>query len=240
MSNIVKANSFSNIKYDNNDYEIKENVGLNKKSWSQEMKNVRDSIIRQALKKSQRIEQEATKRANEIVECAFEQSQNIMKDAENKGYQEGYAKGLSEGTQNAGAKAEAGLKEIQDLIQSIQTEKQAAFERQEKELIRIAFEIAKKIMRQQVQIDENVIPDMLKELIHEEQEHVKIYLSEYQKTLDLYIDKNVLQKINKLSKNTNVIMVQGEDVIKVETENGIIDLSLNVQLDKLEEAISNI
>ncbi|MGI6727445.1 MAG: FliH/SctL family protein [Anaerovoracaceae bacterium] len=240
MSNIVKANSFSNIKYDNNDYEIKENVGLNKKSWSQEMKNVRDSIIRQALKKSQHIEQEATKRANEIVECAFEQSQNIMKDAENKGYQEGYAKGLSEGTQNAGAKAEAGLKEIQDLIQSIQTEKQAAFERQEKELIRIAFEIAKKIMRQQVQIDENVIPDMLKELIHDEQEHVKIYLSEYQKTLDLYIDKNVLQKINNLSKNTNVIMVQGEDVIKVETENGIIDLSLNVQLDKLEEAISNI
>jgi flagellar assembly protein FliH len=240
LSNIVKANSFSNIKYDNNDYEIKENVGLNKKSWSQEMKNVRDSIIRQALKKSQHIEQEATKRANEIVECAFEQSQNIMKDAENKGYQEGYAKGLSEGTQNAGAKAEAGLKEIQDLIQSIQTEKQAAFERQEKELIRIAFEIAKKIMRQQVQIDENVIPDMLKELIHDEQEHVKIYLSEYQKTLDLYIDKNVLQKINNLSKNTNVIMVQGEDVIKVETENGIIDLSLNVQLDKLEEAISNI
>lgn len=240
MSNIVKANSFSNIKYDNNDYEIKENAGLNKKSWSQEMKNVRDSIIRQALKKSQHIEQEATKRANEIVECAFEQSQNIMKDAENKGYQEGYAKGLSEGTQNAGAKAEAGLKEIQDLIQSIQTEKQAAFERQEKELIRIAFEIAKKIMRQQVQIDENVIPDMLKELIQEEQEHVKIYLSEYQKTLDLYIDENVLQKINKLSKNTNVIMVQGEDVIKVETENGIIDLSLNVQLDKLEEAISNI
>ena len=158
-------------------------------------------------------------------------------EAERLGYEKGYAKGLAEGAKEARRTAEEGLREIESLIEAIRRERMEAIKREEKDLLMVAFEIAKKIMKQQILIVENAIPKMLEEVIAENETGVKIFLPEYSKTLDVALDKSIAQKIRNLSKNVKVIVTQNDDHIMAETENGMVDMSIPVQLSQLREAM---
>lgn len=188
---------------------------------------------------------EAIKSANELMKSAVKSSQEIRLISKEKGYQEGFSQGyeagfqqgIDEGTENVIAESEGGIKKMEDLIEEMKQERRIALETEEKDLLHIAFEIARKIMKQQVQLDENAILKMLEEIINDDEEGLKIYLSEYQKTLDIHVDKEITDKIKKMSKRSKVIILKDEDKIMVETTNGVVDMSLPVQLDQLEKAI---
>ncbi len=200
----------------------------------------RELILEQALRKSRQISDEAVKRAEETVESAIVESRSIRIEAEQRGYQEGYIQGLKDGSDKARKDAEEGLQGISDLILAIRNERMEALERQEKDLLEIAFEIAKKIMRQQILIDENSIPQMLEEVIAEHETGMRIFLPEYSKTLDVAIDKSVAKKIRSTWKNVKVILTKNDDLIMAETENGTVDMSIPVQLSQLQKAIGKI
>ncbi|NLT47439.1 MAG: hypothetical protein GXX92_03400 [Clostridiales bacterium] len=202
-----------------------------------ELDKSRELILEQALRKSRRIYEEAVKRAEDTVESATLESRSIRIEAEQRGYQDGYVQGLKDGSSRARSDMEEGLREIGELILAISNERREALERQEKDLLKIAFEIAKKIMRQQIQADENSIAQMLEEVISEHETGVKIYLPEYSKTLDVVIDKSVAKKIRNASKNVKVVITQNDDLIMAETECGTIDMSIPVQLKQLQKAI---
>lgn len=241
LSSIVKAKLLSEMPRNVDYYKAKnESIGKERENNAiNELNEKRELIISQAIKKSQHIDNEATKRANALIESAQKSSRKIMMDAEKKGYDQGYDQGLVDGAKASQQAAEQGLCEIQQLVELMKTEKMEAIERQEKDLILIAFEIAKKVMKQQVQIDENAIPKMLEEILHENEGSVKIYLSEYNKSLDFHIDKAISKKLRSISKNAKVVMVKEVDKIMVETEDGIVDMSLPVQLEQLETAIDD-
>ena len=74
-------------------------------------------------------------------------------------------------------------------------------------------------------------------MIHGDEEDLKIYLSENQKTLDLHINKEMAEKLKKLSKKSKVIILKDDDKIMVETNDSVIDMSLPVQMDQLVKAI---
>ncbi|MDD2484857.1 MAG: hypothetical protein PHQ50_07545 [Eubacteriales bacterium] len=197
----------------------------------------RELIIQQALKKSQYIDNEAMKRADSLIEGAYKKCQQIMLDAEKKGFADGLARGMVEGEKLAAQKAEEGLSQIHAMLEIINAERAGAIMREEKDLISLAFEIAQKILRKQAEIDEDIIVGILEEVIAENQEELKIFLSGYNKTLDFHLDKNIAKRIKALSKNTKVVIVQGDDVILAETPSGMTDLSVSVQLKQLEEAL---
>lgn len=227
LSSIVKAGSFSKVQ--RNDRNVVSPDHTSEK---------RDFIIRQAIKKSQYIDNEATERANTLIENTYKRCHQIMSEAEKKGYEDGYAKGLADGEKDAENKAQAGLNEIYELIETINAEQKEAIKRQEKDLLMIAFSIAKKIMRNQAQMDQDFLLKILGDVILENQESLKIYISEYNKTLDMQMDKNISKRIQNQVKNTKVIMVGGDDVIMAETENGMVDMSLEVQLQKLGDLLN--
>jgi len=140
----------------------------------------------------------------------------------------------------AATQAEEGLKEIQDLLEFLRDERQTALENRKNDMVAVAFEIATKIMKQQVIINENAISEMLEGIILENEEGLKIYLSEYQKTLDIHINKEISEKIQNLSKNAKVIILKEDDKIMIETKNGVVDMSLPVQINQLGKAIEEI
>ena len=188
---------------------------------------------------------EGIKSANELMKSALKSSQEIKLISKEKGYNEGFSQGhasgleqgLKDGAQAAEAQAQESLNEIKDLIDCLKQERQTALENRKKDLLSVAFEIAGKIMKQQVQLDENAIPKMLEEIILENEEGLKIYLSEYQKTLGIHIDKEISEKIQKLSKSAKVIILKENDKIMIETKNGVVEMSLPVQLEQLKKAV---
>ena len=197
----------------------------------------RDLIIRQAIKKSQYIDNEAMKRADALIGGAYKKCQQIMLEAEKKGFTDGYARGVAEGEKAAALKAQAGLSEIAAIIETMNAERAGAIVREEQDLLLIAFEIAQKIMKKQAEIDEDAILGMLEEVISENQEELKIILSAYNKSLNVHVDKNIAKRVKAVSKNAKVVIVQGDDVILAETQQGTTDLSVKVQLEQLQEVL---
>jgi len=204
---------------------------------------------------------EAMHAANELMKEAIKASQEIKEKSQETGYQEGFSQGyatgheeglkdgtrdgfqaglregLNEGMTQATSEIEQKLQEIHELLDAINEERQQALDNREKELLDIAFEIAKKIMKYQVAEDQDLFLRFFDEVIHGDEEDLKIYLSENQKTLDLHINKGMAEKLKKLSKKSKVIILKDEDKIMVESNDSVIDMSLPVQLDQLEKAI---
>ena len=208
---------------------------------------------------------EAMYAANELMKEAIRASQEIKEKSQETGYQEGFSQGyatghqeglrdgaqegfqaglkdglnegLNEGKTQAAAEIENKLQEINEILAEINIERQRALDSQQQELLDIAFEIAKKIMKHQVQEDRDLFLKFFDEVIHGDEEDLKIYLSENQKTLDLHINKEMSEKLKKLAKKSKVIILKDEDKIMVETNDSVIDMSLPVQLDQLEKAI---
>lgn len=197
----------------------------------------RDQLIRQAIQKSKYIDNEAMKRADSLIEGAYKKCQQIMLDAEKKGFEDGYSRGMAEGQKAAALKANDGLSEVQDLIKAINNERINAIFREEQDLLTIAFDIAQKIMKKQAELDEDAILGILEEIISENPEELKISLSGYNKSLNVHIDKNIAKRIKAVSRNTKVVFVQGEDVILAETQQGTTDLGIKVQIEQLQEAL---
>jgi flagellar assembly protein FliH len=204
-----------------------------------EINEKKETILKQAIRKAKHIENEAQLRANSLVESAMKSSREIMNVAEKKGYEEGYLRGLVDGANASETAAEEGLLELKRLIELFRTEQRAVLERDEKDLIEISFELAKKIMKQHVQADENAVQKMLEEIIAENEGSYKIFFSEYQKTLDIHIDKAIAKKLRNLAKDAKLVLIKEEDLIMSENEGGIVDMSVPVQLEQLKKAVDH-
>ncbi len=204
-----------------------------------EMNEKKEIILRQALKKAEYIEKEAQLRADALVDNALKSSREIMNVAEKKGYDEGYLRGLVDGANASETAAEEGLHELRRLMELFKVNQKSELERDEKDLMEIAFELAKKIMKQHVQADENALQKMLEEIVSENQGSLKIYFSEYQKTLDIHIDKAIAKKMRNLTKDAKLVIIKEGDLIMSENEGGIVDMSVPVQLEQLKKAVDH-
>lgn len=198
-----------------------------------------EALLNQAVKKSQHIESEAQRRADALIESALKSSREIMDNAEKQGYEEGYLRGLTDGALAAEDAAEESLSELRCLIENFKSVQKAALKREEKNLLEIAMELSKKILKQQLHSDEGILLQMLDEIVLENEESMKIYLSEYQKSLDVHLDKTIIKKIKSLSKDSKIVLLKDEDLIMCENENGIVDMSVPVQLEQLKNAIND-
>jgi Flagellar biosynthesis/type III secretory pathway protein len=240
LSSIVKAKQLTDIPprmADSGRTVIETDKAELERAGINEINEKKESILSQALNKAKYIESEAQARADALIESAMKNSRQIMSDAEKNGYDEGYLRGLVDGANASETAAEEGLLELKQLIDLFKTEQRHALEHQEKDIMEIAFELSKKIMKHHVQADENAVQKMLEEILIENEGSLKIYFSEYQKTLDLHIDKAAAKKMRNLMKDVKLVMIKEADLIMSENEGGIVDMSVPVQLEQLKKAV---
>ncbi len=241
LSSVFKAKSISNNPDDAKAYPDSEPRAYRRDREYEYPDDQKQMMILQAIKKSQHIDNEAMKRAEDIIENAHRKSRQIVQDAEKNGYDQGYVKGVEIGRELAGKEVESALTELKNIIEQIKADEKALAARHEKDIVMLSMEIAKKIMKQQILLDEDAIPKMLDEVLHEykNETNIKIYLSEYHKSIDFKINHRISKKIQGMAQNISVNTVKDEDVIMVETPDGIIDVSLKSQLEHIKEAMNH-
>lgn len=180
----------------------------------------------------------AEEKAADIVRGATKQCDAIKQDAEAEGFEAGYARGAEEGRRATEAAAASYVEEIEDLVECIRRERTEALYREEKDLILIAVEAAERIMRQQCRIDMNAVSNMLGEIIRENEGAVRLYLSEFQHTLELHLDKNITKKIKRFADGLKTVLVKEDDSIMLETDTGVVDASIPAQLESIKEMLT--
>ncbi len=201
-----------------------------------------DAKINQALEDAKAIRNEAEKEAQAILQSVLEEKEELFAEAEAKGYDSGYAKGIEEGKAAARNEAQQTLDELAYFIEMLKMERMQTIGEEEKSLLALSFEIARKVMRQQVKINKDTIPAMIADIVKEQESPVRVILSEYQSTLDCHIDTDLKEKIKKLLPEIKVHVIPNDDaaeLIQIETAEGMIDAGIGGQLMRLQEATAD-
>ncbi|MDR2770917.1 MAG: hypothetical protein LBB57_02640, partial [Clostridiales Family XIII bacterium] len=173
-----------------------------------------------------------------VARKAAKQAEQIKQDAESSGFEAGYARGAEEGRRAVLAEAAEAINELEALAECLRKERLEAVYREERDLILIAVEAAGKIMRQQCRVDMNAVSKMLTEVVRENEGVLRLYLSEFQHTLELHLDRNITKKIKHFADGLSTVLVKEDDSIMLETDAGVVDASVPSQLAILRETLT--
>jgi flagellar biosynthesis/type III secretory pathway protein FliH len=196
------------------------------------------SMLDDAAEKARELLRAAREEAADTLRDAAKQAERIKQDAESSGFEAGYARGAEEGRRNVLTQAAAYMDEMEALAECIRGERLEAIQREEKDLILIAVEAAEKILRGQCRVDTSAVSKMLTEIVRENEGVLRLYLSEFQHTLELHLDRNITKKLKHFANGLNTVLVKEEDSIMLETDTGIVDASVPSQLAILKETLT--
>lgn len=199
-----------------------------------------EKIKKQAELDSKKIILEANEKAQDIINKAKIQSQQILEDAKNIGYKEGYNSGYNDGYNKSllDIKEEANkiIEEANQYLSEVNNEVNSYIEKSKNEIINLALEIAKEIIKSELSINsEAIIKCAQKALSKTKQKNsiiLKTSINDYktlksrQQELELFIDSNSSLMIVADSKLSN-----GD--IYIETTSGIIDATIETQIQAI-------
>lgn len=198
---------------------------------------VRTMLDDAAEKAAERI-RAAREDAADIVREAKRQAGLIREEAEASGFEAGYARGAEEGRRSVLTQAAEYVDELEALAECIRRERIEAVRREEKDLILIAVGAAEKILREQCIVDTSAVSKMLADVVRENDVVLRLYLSEFQHSLELHLDKNITKKIKRFADGLKTVLVKEDDSIMLETDTGIVDASIPSQLAILRETLT--
>jgi flagellar assembly protein FliH len=210
---------------------------------SAETETAIQNVLDEARQEAEANLREADASAAAILREAERQAENVRQQAEEAGYAAGYSAGLAQGETEAreavlAEKAEA-VEEIKALAAAMRAAREEVVVREEGDLIRIAMEAARKIMRQQCRVDGSAVSKMLEDIVRESDRPLRLYLSEFQNTLEFQLDKNITKKMRDFAGGLKTILVKDDDSIMLETETGVLDASIPSQLRILRDELTD-
>lgn len=208
--------------------------------------NQREIILKEAEEEAAKIINAAIKEARleaeGIKKKGYEDGYNAgMEAGKNKGYIEGYAAGQREAVEILEEQSKEKLNELAEMIKLIEKEKLSILSKFEQDITRLALDIAEKIIRNEVDTKDNVVLSIIKDLINDyrKSEWIKIYISGKDDVLTLQGDQELMNMLNKISKDVKIEVLdeleKGSAII--ETEDGIVEASIETQLKNLREMV---
>jgi len=176
--------------------------------------------------------------AQEIIESAKVQAQMIYAEARESGYKLGQMLG----EQSVQERTEAMLSELSELIRSIQMQKDKLVMENEAKITGLALSIAKNILQTELESDDR-LKGIFRTAVEEirDQEWIKLTVSDRQLS---FATENA-DELKAMVRDARHIEIVGQKdaplgTCIVETRQGIVDASANVQLDRIREAFEDV
>lgn len=257
MSKIIKSN-YVIIQEPKNIYKSSEHPKSTE--YTEQQTNIENSLTTASESNSQKIKADAIRESKEIMEAANNYKNNMLATVDKEieehrkrgyevGYTQAYEKGKSLGYEEGkiiaqkeiSEKNEALIAELCKQIYMVEDSKDEIIKRYEKDLVKLATEIAEKIIRVKISQNDEIIKDILHNAIKDYRnvEWLKIYLSKND-YVTVSTDKNIMEKLSKISEHVTLEAISdGEDgELIIESPENLIDLGVDTQLSNLRNAIS--
>jgi flagellar assembly protein FliH len=211
-----------------------------------EIYDQRETILKEAEEEALRIISSAKKDAeNEIDLCkktGYEAGYNDgMEIGKSQGYKDGYEAGKTEITEALQEQNQSALNEIAQMLEKIEAEKEAVISQYEKDLTRLAIDIAEKIIRHKIHSEDSSVAAIIESAIKDYRnvEWVKIYISDKDDAIAIRADKKLINELNKISDDVKIDVSEElkEGSVIVETPDGIVDAGIDTQLKNLKEMV---
>ena len=178
--------------------------------------------------------------AQKILEEAAAQASEIIRQAQEEGYKSGYELGYAEAKSQLYNDMSNQINSVKLLANSAFKVKKEIISSSELEILQLSITIAEKVIKQQLEINPDILLNIIKAAINElkDKEEVKIHINPvHKKNLYSFSDEltgciNGLEKIKIIEDKT--IPVDG---LIVESMDSRIDASLNTQISEITRQI---
>lgn len=227
--------------------------------YKKEQIDIGNSLTAVLDSKSQNIIADAIKESKEIIETANNYKINMLASVDKEieehrkrgyeiGYTQAYEKGKSLGYEEGKIiaqkeiheKSEGLIAELCKQIYMVEDSKDEIIRRYEKDLVKLATEMAEKIIRVKISQNDEIIKDILNNAIKDYRnvEWLKIYLSKND-YVTVSTDKNIMERLSQISEHVALeAIADGEDgELIIESPENLIDLGVDTQLSNLRNAI---
>lgn len=167
-----------------------------------------------------------------LISRAREEAVSIREAAAKEGYQEGLTG------------AQEDLAQLRESLSSFMNARQEVFDYIAPNLLEIGIDIAKKIIKKEIEQDPNLILESIKDILNNlSKEEKKITLRVNPSQVDM-LKQEIPDVITSLGLDARVMVVADENVFEggcmVVTNNGIIDATIETQLSIISEALREI
>ncbi|GIV15899.1 MAG: hypothetical protein KatS3mg022_1334 [Armatimonadota bacterium] len=178
--------------------------------------------------------------AKRVLAEAHRQADQMRQDAVRKGYEEGLQLGREEGLRLYQQAIDSLRNEVQKLIDAILTERQQLWQQMEPQVIEMVLEIARKVLREEIQARREATLSMIKHALRRvaDTEHVRIRVHPD----DLQIAREHREHFLAVCDGVRQIEIVDDQRVGgggciIETPGGTIDASLRTQMQSVERAL---
>ena len=167
-----------------------------------------------------------------LISRAREEADAIRESAAKEGYQEGLEA------------AKEDLEEIKDALEVFFTAKQDVYDAIAPDILEISFDIAKKIIKKEVSENSDIILDNIREILKGlSKEEAKIML-QVNPSQAAMLKQRVPEEVSNVGLDAKVIIMPDENTMEggclVTTTNGVIDATIETQLDIITEVLKEL
>lgn len=199
---------------------------------SEEKRKILEHARNQAEQSAARILEEAYAQRDNIVNTARGEAGRIREQAR----QEGYNHGMEQALKDIAADVEA----IRESVEQIRQEAGEFESRLGGKVAELSFMMAEKILKKKVECDETELADMIEKAVLSERDKENIILHVPAHAVRLV--EILEQRLEPLKERVGgTLRIKTEErpagYVQVETEEGIVDASLDVQLDNLKKQL---
>ncbi len=195
-----------------------------------------EAILGDAMEKAQDILAESREKANQIVAAAQEEANSVFEAAK----QEGYEKGLEEGNMEAMRRADAYLERIEEeksaFMQDYDREAEERIAAAEVDMVDLCCQIISKMTGMLVDEYKPVMLHMINQSLAAQDASHKFIIRVSEDTF-AYINDNYDRLVGATNPSIELEVFGdakiGKRECKIESDNGIIDLSMDVQVNNL-------
>lgn len=219
-----------------------------------EAAEIREQLLRDAEEMAERRIREAQEQANAMLEKArleietwWEEQrardEQVVSEAKQTGFDEGYADGTISGEQAAREQYAARLEEAQSILQTAHEQKQAMINEAEPFILELSCDIARKIIDKQLTINPEWVSDMIKKILARRVDQRAITLCVAPKHYDYILDaKEDLRQV--IDPQAELLIVPDnsvkDDGCIVRTDFGSLDARIDTQLSEIRTALLQI
>lgn len=192
-----------------------------------------------AAAQADRIIEYARMQAAKIISDAGTQAKLMMEQAKKQGYQDGERGGL----ETAHLEIGEAVNEISALLHSLEEQKAGMLKEYEGKIRDLAIHIAKKVIQTEMDQNSDTLLNIYKSAVQElrDQEWIRLSVSDLQVQFATE-NADMLMSLAKGAKHIEIVGMPEapKGTCIVETPDGIIDASLETQMDKIKEAFAGV
>lgn len=210
-----------------------------------------DNIRQDAINEAEEIINTARCEAEEILNQARLEAEQVKNQASQEGYQEGYKdghdEGFRQGTEQAASETkstiENAVNKAEQIMFSVEQEYRESILDAEREIVRIALEVARKILAREVEENPMVVLPIVKAALEKvrDQEQIVIRVNAYDYDLVLQAKHDLQIMIGR----ENVITIIGDHTVSpgccmIDTPYGTVDAGIDTQFEAVKQAIKEV